>query len=296
MNLVRFLLVACFWGGSFVAIQPLVTIVPPILGAALRIAVSLAFLGVVFPLLGIPLRAPRELRGRLWGTGLVAFAIPFALLFWGEQSISPGLAGILNGTVPIWVFLLGLALTPGVEPISWRKILGLALGIAGVVAIFLPRLLASGQDSSLLGATAVTLMALSYAASVLCNRAIFAGHPKLHPFTNLYQQQCAGFLALALLSLAAEGWPRPAEWQPLSIVIFAELYLGVASTGIAFILFYHLIRQWGSVRAATVTYVVPAAALAFDLILNGTRPGASELLGVASITSGVIALNWPANR
>jgi drug/metabolite transporter (DMT)-like permease len=296
MNLLIFLLVACFWGGSFVAIQPLVQVMPPVWAGALRIAVSLVFLGLVIPRLGIPLRLSHELRARVWGTGLVAFGLPFALLFWGERSISPGLAGILNGTVPLWVFVLGLAFTPGVEPVTSRKVAGLLGGLLGVIAIFQPRLATAGQDPSLAGVVAVTLMAMSYGVSVLSNRVIFSNHPKLHPFTNLFQQQCAGFLVIALFALIVDGVPVPAQWQPWSTVVVCELYLGVMSTSIAFMMFYRVIRAWGAVRAATVTYIVPAAALGFDLILNGHAPRASDLLGIVCVTAGVVALNWPARK
>ncbi len=291
MNVLLFLGVACFWGGSFIAIQPLVHAMPPLMAGALRIGIGVAFLSLILPSLKIPFSVAKGLRLRVWVTGLVAFAIPFAFLFWGEQSISPGLAGILNGTVPIFVFLLGLAFTPGVEKVTLRKISGLLFGIVGVIAIFLPKVLESGADPSLAGTVAVTLMAVCYATSVLLNRVIFSNYPKLHPFTNLYQQLWAGFLGLLAISLLGEGWPRPENWRPLSTVVTAELYLGIGSTSIAFMMFYRLIKVWGPVRAATVTYVVPTMALVFDWVLNGSVPSPSEWLGVVCVTLGVVILN-----
>jgi len=261
------------------------------MAAALRLGVGLAFMSVALPAMRIPFVAPRAVRGRVWGTGLLAFAIPLALLFWGERSISAGLAGILNGTVPIWGFILGFFLTPGAEPISARKIAGLILGMVGVVAVFLPK--AIGTDPSLLGAVAVGGMAVSYAGSVLANRSLFSKNPDLHPFTNLYQQLIAGGVTLLAISLIFEGPPRPSEWNPIGVVLFTELYLGAVSTSLAFMLFYRLIRAWGSVRASTVTYVIPIAALGLDLALNGSIPKMNEIFGVAAITAGVVILNLP---
>jgi drug/metabolite transporter (DMT)-like permease len=77
-------------------------------------------------------------------------------------------------------------------------------------------------------------------------------------------------------------------------VVWTELYLGIVSTSIAFMLFYRLIRAWGSVRAATVTYVIPVAALALDFGLNGNVPQVNEVLGVVFVTAGVVILNLPA--
>ncbi len=293
MNVFFFLLVAGCWGGSFIAIQPLVKVMPPLLAAALRLAVGLATLSVVLPVMKVPFCIPKGLRVRIWTTGIVAFGVPFALLFWGEKSISAGLAGILNGTVPIWVFILGLLFTPRAEPTSARKIFGLLAGMGGVVAIFLPKLLAVDADPSFLGTVAVALMAVSYAASVLMNRTLFSRHPGLSPFTNLFHQLLAGFLVLLSLSLAFEGIPRPDLWYPMSTVVAAELYLGCVSTCLAFMLFYHLIRKWGSVRSATVTYVIPVITLGLDFAINSHMPSRSEIFGVFGVTVGVVILNLP---
>ena len=67
-------------------------------------------------------------------------------------------------------------------------------------------------------------------------------------------------------------------------------------TSIAFMMFYHLIRRWGSVRAATVTYVIPAVTLVFDLLMNSHAPSVSEGLGVLGVTAGVVILNLPKTK
>jgi drug/metabolite transporter (DMT)-like permease len=296
LNFILFILIACFWSGSFIAIQPLVRAMPPLTAGALRIGVAVVFLTILLPIMRLPFSIPKSIRLRIWFTGVVAFSIPFAFLFWGEKSISPGLAGILNGTVPIWVFILGLIFTPQAEVVTTRKILGLLSGIGGVVAIFLPKLLLGHVDNSLLGTIAVALMASSYGASVLMNRTLFLKNPNLNPFVNLYNQLIAAFIVLFLIAVVIEGFPHPENWQPFATVIAAEFYLGCVSTSIAFMMFYHLIRKWGSVRAATVTYVIPAVTLVFDLVINSHAPSLSDFLGVLGVTIGVIILNLPQRR
>jgi drug/metabolite transporter (DMT)-like permease len=296
VNYVLFLLIACFWSGSFIAIQPLVQVMPPLMAGALRIGVAVVFLSILLPVVRIPISIPREIRVRVWLTGVVAFSIPFSLLFWGEKAISPGLAGILNGTVPIWVFILGVIFTPRAEPLTKRNIFGLLAGIGGVIAIFLPKLLQGHVDNSLLGTIAVALMATSYGASVLMNRTLFQKNPTLNPFVNLYHQLIAAFVVLFVIAVVFEGAPHPGSWQPFQTVLYAEFYLGCVSTSIAFMMFYHLIRKWGSVRAATVTYVIPAVTLVFDLVINSHAPSLSEFLGVLGVTAGVVILNLPREK
>jgi len=290
MNVVLFLIVALFWGGSFVAIEPLVKIVPPITAAALRIGVAILCLVFVLPILKVSFKVPKKIQVKVWITGLFAFTFPFALLFWGEQSVSPGLAGILNGTVPIFVFLLGMIFTPGIETITVKKVVGLIVGILGVVVIFYPKL-NGGMTSSLAGAVAILLMACSYAASALLNRNLFTQHKQMHPLTNLFNQLISGFILIAIIALTLEGIPQFSTYQPVDTFFATVLYLGAGSTAIAFICFYRLIQSWGAVRASTVTYVIPATALVLDLILNRKIPSPTDLLGVIAITAGVLILN-----
>lgn len=300
MNYILFIVIASCWSGSFIAIQPLVQAMPPLLAGALRIGVAVVFLTALLPMIKIPMSVPKGIRVRVWITGLTAFAVPFSLLFWGEKTISPGLAGILNGTVPIWVFIFGLVFAPKAEPITPRKVIGLIAGIAGIMAIFLPKIVVADSTQSsydtLFGTIAVTLMACSYATGVLLNRTLFVKNPSLSPFTNLYQQLIAGFFGLSVVAISVDGLPHPETWHPISTVFFAETYLGVVSTSIAFMMFYRLIQQWGSVRAATVTYVVPAVTLIFDVIFNSRTPTLSDIGGVLGITFGVVILNLPGKK
>lgn len=294
MNAIIYIIVACFWGGSFIAIKPLVEVMPPMYAAALRIGIAVLFLALALPVLKTPLLVRSKIKKRIWLTGQFAFTLPFALLFWGEQRIAPGLAGILNGTVPLFVFALGAIFTPKVEAINTRRVLGLLFGLVGLIVIFYPQIIES-RDNSLIGTIAVTLMAVSYAISALLNRSIFTGNPEVHPFTNLFQQLLASLVVLGPVAILFNTWPT-LEPQHSTMMLASTLYLGVGSTSIAFMLYYRLIRSWGAIRASTVTYIIPIAALGFDFVINHTQPALSELLGVLIVTVGVLALNWPQRR
>ena len=60
-------------------------------------------------------------------TGLLTITLNYALVFWGEQYISSGLAAVLSATVP----LFGLPWLTATWPASrspWRKVAGVLLG------------------------------------------------------------------------------------------------------------------------------------------------------------------------
>ena len=290
-DLALFGLLAAFWGGSFVAIKFVVRDFPPTFGAMLRVGVALLVLWSVFRFEGRGLRAAPAQRRRMWLAGLFAQGIPFCLLFWGERRISPGLAGIINGTVPLWTFLLGL-LAGSKETLSGRSLLGLALGFLGIVSVFSPLLIFGGTQDELLGAAAVLLMAVSYGVGALMSRAELSGKTPADFRANVYHQHCASFVFLAAVSASAERWPSLSALAGASKALLSVAYLGIFSTAAAFLIFYHLIRRWGAVRASAVTYVAPVMALFWDFVFFATVPRPSEALGVSAILGGVILLHF----
>lgn len=288
-NRLIFALIALSWGGSFVAIQYTLHDISPIAAAALR--VSIAF-GV---LLYIRRRAAWNIalqpgdRWRVWLAAFFAQAVPFILLFWGEQSISAGLAGILNGTVPIWTFLLGMCIMPDLEPFTPRRGVGLLLGFGGITLIFAPLLTSGATAASLWGALAVLGMAWSYGIGTILNRSVLSRRA-IPLQATLYHQQVACVTYVTLATVLFEVLPGTFRCQPTSASVIALLYLGVCSTALAWIGFYYLIREWGAVRAVAITYLVPLVALVTDLLIFGNRPTTAQLLGAATACSGVLLL------
>ena len=289
-----FALLATFWGGSFVAIKLAVGILPPFLAGTLRVLVSLGILTTLFRIQGRSLKVPRDLRLRVWIAGLFAQGIPFSLIFWGERSISPGLAGILNGTVPIWTFLLGAWLIPGQEPFSRRKLAGSVSALAGVVLIFWRALLADGPASEVLGTIAVIAMAVCYGIGTLMNRRILAGG-MVDFHANVYQQAVASVTYLAVCCLLFEHGTVPTAPDATALLHagLAVLYLGTCSTALAFLMYFRLVREWGAVRAASVNYLLPAMSILISYLLTGDLPTGAQLTGASFILAGVLLIQLP---
>lgn len=292
LDLALFALLAAFWGGSFVAIKFVIAEFPPLFGAMLRVAVALAALAALFLWQRRDLRVPARLRARMWLAGLFAQGLPFLLLFWGERRISAGLAGIINGTVPLFAFCITLA--RGAESFTPRKTAGLALGFAGIVLVCSPVLTFSRTPGEAAGVAAVFAMAVCYAIGSVMTRSILSGSAKADFRANAFHQNCASVVFLVAASALAERWPSPARFLGAPAALAGVLYLGVLSTAAAFLIYFHLIREWGAVRASAVTYVAPVVALLWDYVFFRNVPAPIEAWGVAAILSGVMLLHRPA--
>src|ERR1700693_2703368 len=108
---------------------------------------------------------------------LVPFAVmaitggvfPWLAIAWGEERISSGLASILNATTPLWAAILVYWVIPAERPrpITYA---GVVIGLAGVVVLVLPDLIAGGILGDVIGTVAVLLASASYAVSALYQR------------------------------------------------------------------------------------------------------------------------------
>jgi drug/metabolite transporter (DMT)-like permease len=290
INLGLFIALACLWSGSFIGIKAVVTYWPPLFGAAVRVGIALLCL-VAFKLLYQKSTTINlGMRFRIWLSGLFSQAIPFSFLFWGEHIISPGLAGILNSTVSIWTFILSLVFLPQFNFYSPRKLLGLLIALGGIIIIFYPILTFDKSYTTLYGAGAVMIMAISYAIGGLLNQYYLSGNNKVDFFTNIYHQHWASTLFLFLISFAFEQPHLTENWLNNSTPWLASLYLGVCSTAIGYLIFYHLIREWDALRASTVLYIIPILTLEWAYLFYANTPTLSEFAGVAVILLGVILI------
>lgn len=285
IDLILFALLASLWGGSFVAIKFVVRDMAPVTGAFFRVAVACVILTVVFARRDTS--ATRAERRRMWIAGVFTQGIPFSLLFWGEQRLSPGVAGIINGTVPLWSFLMTLQATD--EALSPRKIAGLLLGFGGIVAVCWPVM--AGGEKNVLAVLAVTGMAVSYAIGGLLTKRVLTGPTASKFRANALNQQMASAVFLLIATLLIEGRPniRPLWTNPTTAA--AIFYLGAFSTAGAFLIYYHLIREWGAVKASSVTYVAPIMAMVWDFLFFRNAPDAVQFLGAAMTLGGVWILN-----
>jgi drug/metabolite transporter (DMT)-like permease len=294
VDVVLFALLAAFWGGSFVAIKFAVQAFPSTFSAMLRVVVALAVLAAIFRYEKRDLRVSFPARRRMWLAGLFAQGLPFALLFWGEKRVSPGLAGIINGTVPIWTFVLGLL--GGGESFTARKTVGLLLGFAGIAIICGPLLSFHGSRAEIAGTAAVFLMAICYGVGTLLTRSLLSGAAKADFRANAFHQNCASVVFLAAVSLFAEPWPSAHAALASPAAAVSILYLGIFSTALAFLIYFHLIREWGAVRASAVTYVVPIVAVFWDYVFFRNVPDRFEIVGVLAVLSGVVLLHSSAPK
>jgi drug/metabolite transporter (DMT)-like permease len=213
-------------------------------------------------------------------------ALPTFLTAWGEQRISSSLAGILTATDPLFTALLALGLIRS-EAVNRRQLAGLVIGFAGVIALL--GFDFRGHAGELLGAAAVLLSALGYAAAALVYRRWLTDAPALGVTALMTLLSSAAFAAPAAADL-------PRQIPPASSVL-ALVALGLVNTGLAYWLFYALIDDAGAATASLITYAMPVVALALGVGLLAEPLTAAAVAGLVLIALGAwLAASRPAGR
>lgn len=240
-------LLGAIWGASFLFIKIGVSDLRPLTFATLRVLVGSATLLIVIRMRKLILPHGRRFWGRLAVMGAVGIVIPFGAIAWGTQYIASGLSAILNATMPLFTF--GIAALLGEEPLNFRRVLGLILGFGGILVLTWPKLEAGGR-SEVWGQAAIVLASLSYAAAILYAKRHLAQET---PLLTAFGQVSMGFLLLAPLALVESPWQQAFT----SRAVGAVLAIGAIGTGMAYILYYRLLREVGPTATSLVTYIVP---------------------------------------
>lgn len=282
---------ALIWGASFLLIKVAVHDMSPTVLLLIRSTSGLIALSVIVKLMG------RPLLGAGWKTRLGSFAImavtnaivPWVAIAWGEERISSGLASILNSTTTLWTAVLIYWAIPKERP-SGVGYLGVVVGLAGVVILVLPDIVAHGVSGNFIGAMAVLVAALSYAANAIYQRRKMRN-------VSVFDVSI-GQLAASVIFAIPLAAPSLSHVHLALTSMAAVIALGAGATGIAYLLYYYVMNSLGAVRAAGVTLLVPVTAVFWGVILLHEIVSWTIVIGMAVILAGTILTNLrrPVNR
>jgi drug/metabolite transporter (DMT)-like permease len=265
---------AALWGSSFMFIEIALRDLAPSTLILFRIGFGALALGAYIRATGRSFRPLLPYAVPLALLGLVNTALPFFLIAWGQQYIDTGLAAILNASAPLFTALFAIAYDQS-QRVTGLRLAGVVLGFGGIVLLVGFEL--SGGERAVAGGLAVVGAAACYGIGGL-----YAGRrfPGLPPALVAF-----GTLAWSTLCVLPFG---VAQASPLGWEAFVSvLYLGVAATGGAYLLYFGLIAGAGASKAVLVTYLVPALALVYGAVFLDEQVTALALTGLALVLAGV---------
>lgn len=279
------LLLATFWGSSYLFQRIAVPEIPPLTLVAGRVTGGAALLLAVMAWRGVRLpRAPRVWRDLAVQSVLNASGA-WVLLAWGIQHVDSALATVLNSTSPLWVVVFTILATLG-RGVGAAQVAGTVAGLAGVTLIVGPAAL-RGLGDQVLGQLACVTGAMIYALATFWGRR-FAGIPPLAVATGTMLCAAVTLWPLALI------FESPLTLSPGAGALAAWAVLAFFCTGLALLLYFHLLGSLGPLGVASQAYLRQAVGVGLGIAILGERPGAIVFAGVALAIIGVILVNRPA--
>ncbi|WP_395308836.1 DMT family transporter [Mycobacterium sp. AMU20-3851] len=283
------LLLGALWGSAF----PLIKLAAPAFGPVGTTHIRLAVAAVVLALLTVARRDLwRGVHQRFGAYVLLAalnVAVPLTLVATAIVGLSASMAAILNATTPMFTILIAAGWLG--QRITWRRILGVAAGVFGVV-ILLGGVPLTADIGTAMAAGASLIAALSYALGGTYARRTF---PSTAPTTLALGQQVAATLLLIPVTVAAT-MAVPPSGPVTAAAITAVAVLGLGATAGGYLLYFWIIRHAGPVAASTVTFLVPIAGVGLAVGWLGEPLTAAVVLGLLVISTGVGLLTFGKSR
>jgi drug/metabolite transporter (DMT)-like permease len=287
LELALLLALATVWGASYTFIKIGVATIPPVTLIAARTLIAGCILLAIIRWRGLSLPRDPAVWRRFLIQACLNSVIPFTLIAWAEQTVDAGLATILNSTSPIFAFLLTVALTRH-EPVSARKLFGVAAGVCGICLIIGVQAL-DGLGRELWAQSAIVAATVCYAVAAIFGRS-FKG---LEPIMPAAGSLLCGAAILVPISLFAD---RPWTLAPSPQSVAALLGLSVISTALAFVIYFRLVHTLGSVGTTAQAYLRVPIGVAIGVVFLGETLTSTAWVGLVCVIIGVAAMTIPARK
>lgn len=279
----QLLVLGAVWGATFFFARIAVVEMHPLVLVLFRVTIAAAALHVYLRARGISFAPALPYAAGFFLLAVLNNVIPFSLIFAGQTELGAGIAAVLNSTTPFWTILLANAFTAD-EKISWNKIAGVVLGIAGTAVMIGPGAL-TGLGGPIWPKLALIGASVSYAFALLLARRLRAVPPTVAATAQL---TCSTIIMIPVV-LLTQGTSGLFDVSPhVWTAIFA---LALLSTAFAYILYFNVIASAGATNASLVTLVVPASAILLGALFLGERLDVVEIAGIALIGLGLLTID-----
>ncbi|MDE0788962.1 MAG: EamA family transporter [SAR324 cluster bacterium] len=266
------------WGSSFGAIKIALHGVTPLTVMSVRILLAGAALLLLILVRKTPL--PRGIQNwiKIGWMALFGTLIPFFLVPWGQLQIDSSLAAILMAVNPLFALTLGHFFSEH-ESFTLRQLLAMLVGFSGILLVFGENAISS-INGNIWAQLAVIGAGFCYTISgVIVSRVRGASADSVSASIFI----CSSVIVFPLWMILEQPWSLHFETESL----LALTYLGLVSTGMAFLMRYYIILRAGAVFLSYVAFIIPMFGILFGILFLGETISVNTMGAVVLILSGV---------
>ena len=186
--------------------------------------------------------------------GFINLVAPFFLISYGVKSVQSNLAAILMSTTPLSSTVLGHFFTKN-EKFNFIKTFGILIGFSGIIYLFSDNILIN--DNNFISALLILLGSTCY---------VIGGVLTLKISKKKNENVTGSILIWAIIILVPLTCfiEKPWNLNPSSLSTISVIYLGIVSTGLAWLLRFRILKNNGLIFQSQVSYLIPI----FGMILG----------------------------
>ena len=268
-NLFLALVTSSIWGASFLMIKYSLDELNPSDIALYRILIGALFVNIF-------VRTKEKIdKADHIKFVIVSFfwmALPFYMFGIAEQTITSSLAGLINGSTPIFVAFIAVVFYR--LRITNLQIIYIFSGFIGVGLITL-----SGGINELsfnIGSIFALIASISYGIAVNI----------VEPLIKKYESYIVLKIVMryaSLLSIILYGFTASFKLPTLQVSLIPMLILGIGGTGIAFLTYYKLLDNIGRISSSFIVYMIPIFSIFFGYQFLNEITYAIQFVGIGVI-------------
>lgn len=224
----------------------------------------------------------REARHTYFAAGIAIYGAMLSV-YWGAQFVPSGLIAVLYGLNPLLTGMVA-AVVLGEKCFTPGKMLGIALGFAGLFSIFVSDIMLDANAWQ--GVLAILLSVTLHSVSGVWVKRMGGGLPGLTVTSG-------GLFVVAPLFFLT--WLIFDGQLPTEITAqagWSMVYLGVFGSALGFTLYFYLLKNMEANRVSLITLLTPVLALILGTTLNGESISVEVLFGSGLIVSGLVLHLW----
>ena len=218
--------------------------------------------------------------------GFINLVAPFFLIAYGVQSVQSNLAAILMSTTPLSSTVLGHFYTKN-EKFNFIKTFGILIGFSGIIYLFSDNLLI--DDNNFLSALLILLGSTCY---------VIGGVLTLKISKKKNENVTGSILIWAIIILIplVSFIEQPWNVTPRIDSTISVIYLGLVSTGIAWLLRFRILVNNGLIFQSQVSYLIPIFGTILSYIFLKELITTKVLISLIAVCVGIYFVRKADNK
>ena len=283
-NTALYLITVLVWGSTWLAIEFQLGVVAPEVSVFYRYSLASLLLFAWCATRGLKLRFGLRAHSRFLLLGLLLFCLNYIMTYHAQQYITSALCAIAFSTM-LWMNIANTRIFFGVRS-GPRVIVGSALGVAGILTLFLPQVGSiTLSDATFYGATLAVLGAfVASLGNMVSQEAQKGGLPvvQANAWGMFYGTLLTGAIALG------QGHAFNFDWSAGYVISLG--YLAVFGSIVAFGAYLTLLGRIGAHKAGYAVVMFPVIALILSVLFEGLQITANIIFGALLVSAGNVII------